>query len=60
MTQRDPKRRREAIGEASCSVVEDAVSARFAREDEVFDIICQHDAIIESQEEFDAGNGMVM
>ena len=36
------------------------MSARFVGEDEVFDIICDLDAIIELREEFDAANGMVV
>ena len=34
-------------------MVVDALSARFVREDEVFDFICDLDAILELQEEFD-------
>ena len=48
------------MGEASCSVVEDALSARFIGEDEVFDSICGLDAIIEQQEEFVPANDMVV
>ena len=48
------------MGEASCSVVEDALSARFIREDKVSDSICDLDAIIEQQEEFVAANDMVV
>ena len=48
------------MGEASCGVVEDALSARFVGEDEVSDFICDLDAILEQQEEFDAANGMVV
>ena len=47
---------RETIGEARCSVVEDTLIARFVGEDKVFDFICEPDAIIELQEEFDAAN----
>ena len=38
------------MGEASCSVVEDALSARFVGKDEVSDFICDLDATIELQE----------
>ena len=48
------------MGEASCRVVEDALSARFVGEDEVSDPICDLDAIIEQQEEFVAANDMVV
>ena len=48
------------MGEASCSVVEDALSAQFIREDEVSDSICDLDAIIEQQEEFVAANDMIV
>ena len=48
------------MGEASCSVVEDALSARFVGEDEGFYFICEFDAIIELQEEFDAANDIVV
>ena len=48
------------MGEASCSVVEDALSARFIGEDEVSDSICDLDAIIEQQEELMAANDMVV
>ena len=48
------------VGEASCSVVEDALSARFVREDKVFDFICELDVIIELQEEFDAADNVVL
>ena len=48
------------MGEASCSVVEDALIARFIREDEVSDSICDLDAIIEQQEEFVAADDMVV
>ena len=60
MTKLDPRWRLETIGEASCGVVEDALSARFVGEDEVSDFICYLDAILEQQEEFDAANGMVV
>ena len=60
MTNLDPKRRLETIGEASCSVVEDALSARFVGEDEVSDFICDLDAIIEQQQESDAANDTVV
>ena len=42
------------MGEASCSVVEDASGAQFVGEDKVFCSICEPDAIIEKQEDFDA------
>ena len=48
------------MGEASRSVVEDALSARFIGEDEVSDSICDLDAIIEQQEEFAFANDMVV
>ena len=48
------------MGEASCSVVEDALSARFIGEDEISDSICDLDAIIEQQEEFVAANHTVV
>ena len=48
------------MGEASCSVVEDALSARFIGEDEVSVSICDLDAIIEQQEEFVAAKDMVV
>ena len=48
------------MGEASCSVVEDALSARFIGEDKVSDSICDLDAIIEQQEEFVAADDMVV
>ena len=48
------------MGEASCSVVEYVLSARFIGEDDVSDCICDLDAIIELQEEFDAANDMVV
>ena len=48
------------MGEASRSVVEDALSARFIGEDEVSDFICDLDAILEQQEEFDAANDTVV
>ena len=48
------------MGEASCSVVEDSLSARFIREDEVSDSICDLDAVIEQQEGFVAANDIVV
>ena len=60
MTKLDPRWRLETMGEASCGVVEDALSARFIREDEVSDSMCDLDAIIEQQEEFVAANDMVV
>ena len=46
---------------AKCnSVVEDALSARFVGEDEVSDFICDLDAILEQQEEFNAANDTVV
>ena len=48
------------MGEASRSVVEDVLSARFIGEDEVSDSICDLDAVIEQQEEFVAANDMVV
>ena len=50
----------ETIGEASCSVVEDALSARFAGEEEVFYFVCELEVITELQEEFDAAKYMVV
>ena len=47
------------MGEASCSEVQDALSARSVEEDVVFSFICEPDAIIELQEEFDAVDYMV-
>ena len=41
-------------------VVEDALSARFDGEDEVFGFICELDAIVELREEVDAANDMIL
>ena len=60
MTKRDSRCRPENIGEASCSVVEDAFSARFIGEDEVFGFICELDATIELQEELGAADDIVV
>ena len=56
-TRSKAKGRHETIGEASCSLIEDDLNARLLREDEVFYLLCELDAIIELQEEFAATNG---
>ena len=60
MTKRDPRCSRETIWGASCSVVEDALRARFVREDEVFAFICKLNAILELQEEFSPAEDKVV
>ena len=54
---RSVRRRRETIGEASGSLIEDDLNARLLREDEVLYLLCELDTIIELQEEFTATNG---
>ena len=49
-----------SAGETSRCVVEDALGARFVGEDEVSNVICNLDSILEQQEDFDAANDMVV
>ena len=60
VTKRDPRWRRETIGEASWNVAEDALSLRFDGKEKVFEFICELDAIFELQEEFDAADDVVV
>ena len=48
------------MAEGDLSVVEGDFGVQFVGEDDVLDFICELDAIIEVQEDFDAAGGMVL
>lgn len=60
ITEQHTRRSHEMKGKATCSIVEDDLSAQFVIEDDVFHFTCELDTIIEKQEDFDATEDKVV